>query len=51
MSAVDDPAERTARIADLTTLALEGRATGDRAFDALGSVARECAIPTNTYTT
>ncbi|MBK6297413.1 MAG: phytoene/squalene synthase family protein [Sphingomonadales bacterium] len=45
MSAVDDPAERLARIADLTTLALEGQATGDRAFDALGSVARECAIP------
>ena len=45
MSAVDDPAERLARIADLTTRALEGQSTGDPAFDALGIVAGECAIP------
>lgn len=45
MSAIDDPAERLAQIADLTTLALEGHPTGDPAFDALGLVAAECAIP------
>jgi phytoene synthase len=45
MAATDDPAERLARIADLTTEALEGRPTGDPAFDALGIVAKECAIP------
>lgn len=45
MSAVDDPMERLAHITDLTTRALEGEATGDPAFDALGLVAKECAIP------
>jgi phytoene synthase len=45
MSAIDDPAERLAQIADLTTQALEGHPTGDPAFDALGLVAKECAIP------
>ncbi len=45
MSTVDDPAERMAQIADLTTMALEGTSTGDPAFDALAIVVRECAIP------
>lgn len=45
MSRVDDAAERVARIAELTTDALEGKETGDPAFDALGVVARECSIP------
>ncbi len=45
MSTVDDPAERLAQIADLTTMALEGTSTGDPAFDALAIVVRECAIP------
>jgi 15-cis-phytoene synthase len=45
MSAVDDPLERLASITDLTTRALEGETTGEPAFDALGQVARECAIP------
>jgi phytoene synthase len=45
MSAVDDPMERLAFITDLTTRALEGETTGDPAFDALGLVAKECAIP------
>lgn len=45
MSAVDDPMERLANITDLTTRALEGETTGEPAFDALGLVARECAIP------
>ena len=45
MSAVDDPMERLAHITDLTTRALEGETTGEPAFDALGLVARECAIP------
>lgn len=45
MSAVDDPMERLAHITDLTTRALEGETVGESAFDALGLVARECAIP------
>ena len=45
MSAVDDPMERLANITDLTTRALEGETSGEPAFDALGLVARECAIP------
>lgn len=45
MSAVDDPMERLAHITDLTTRALEGETVGEPAFDALGLVARECAIP------
>jgi 15-cis-phytoene synthase len=45
MSRVDDATERVAQIADLTTEALAGRPTGDPAFDALGVVAAECAIP------
>lgn len=45
MSAVTDPMERLAYITDLTTRALEGEATDEPAFDALGLVAKECAIP------
>ncbi len=45
MSRVEDATERVAHIAELTTEALSGRATGDPAFDALGVVAGECAIP------
>jgi 15-cis-phytoene synthase len=45
MSAVDDPMERLAHITDLTTRALQGEIVGEPAFDALGLVARECAIP------
>ena len=45
LSRVEDAAERVAQIADLTTEALAGRATGDAAFDALGMVAAECDIP------
>jgi phytoene synthase len=45
MSTVDDPMERLAHITDLTTRALEGETVGEPAFDALGLVARECAIP------
>jgi phytoene synthase len=42
---VADPAERLARIRDLTGKALAGEATGDAAFDALGIVAREVDLP------
>lgn len=45
MSPVDDPAERLALIADLSTLALDGQPTGDPAFDALALVTSECGIP------
>lgn len=45
MRAVDDPAGRLAIIRMLTEEALAGRTTGDPAFDALGVVMRECAIP------
>ncbi len=45
MSRVEDATERVAHIADLTTEALAGRETGDPAFDALGVVTAECAIP------
>ena len=45
LSPVNDPLERLADIADLTTRALGGEATGDPAFDALGLVVQECAIP------
>ena len=45
MSAVDDPMERLAHITDLTTRVLEGEIVGEPAFDALGLVASECAIP------
>jgi phytoene synthase len=48
MSRVEDTAERVADIAGLTADALEGKATGDPAFDALGLVASECSIP-HTY--
>ena len=42
---VDDPAARLATIRALTDKALAGEPTGDDAFDALGVVAREMAIP------
>jgi 15-cis-phytoene synthase len=45
MAPVADPAARLALIRTLTDRALAGEATGDPAFDALGVVARECAIP------
>lgn len=45
MSEVADPAERVAQIAELTSEALAGNATGDPAFDALGVVAAEAHIP------
>ncbi len=42
---VVDPMARLGTIRFLTDAALDGQATGDAAFDALGIVARECAIP------
>ena len=45
MSVVADPQARLAEIRDKTDRALAGEATGDPSFDALGVVAKECAIP------
>ena len=45
LTPVADPHARLARIRDLTAKALRGEETGDPAFDALGIVAAECAIP------
>jgi 15-cis-phytoene synthase len=45
MSRVDDAVERVARITELTTMALDGEATGEAAFDALGLVAAEVKMP------
>ncbi|WP_156680218.1 phytoene/squalene synthase family protein [Sphingomonas profundi] len=45
LAAVADPAARLAEIRAKTSAALDGRPTGDPAFDALGVVAAECAIP------
>lgn len=42
---VVDPIARLGTIRFLTDAALDGQATGDPAFDALGIVARECGIP------
>ena len=42
---VVDPMARLSTIRFLTDAALDGQVTGDAAFDALGIVARECAIP------
>lgn len=42
---VVDPQARLGTIRFLTDAALDGQATGDAAFDALGIVARECMIP------
>ena len=42
---VVDPQARLGTIRFLTDAALDGQPTGDAAFDALGIVARECAIP------
>ncbi|WP_293881889.1 phytoene/squalene synthase family protein [Sphingomonas sp.] len=44
-SEVTDPATGIAKIRDLTALALAGQPTGDPAFDAIGQVARETAMP------
>lgn len=44
-SVVVDPMARLGTIRFLTNAALDGQATGDPAFDALGIVARECGIP------
>jgi 15-cis-phytoene synthase len=45
MSVVDNAAERLAFLRDMTERALAGETTGDPAFDALGLVVKECAIP------
>lgn len=45
MRAVADPLARLETIRSLTEAALRGEETGDPAFDALGVVAAECAIP------
>lgn len=45
LSTVDDPAARLTQLQSLTTCALAGEETGNPAFDALGLVAAECAIP------
>ncbi len=42
---VEDPAARLAQLQTLTDRALAGESTGVPAFDALGLVAAECAIP------
>ncbi|MDB5697134.1 MAG: Phytoene synthase [Sphingomonas bacterium] len=45
MSAVADAPARVREVADLTAMALAGKPTGDPAFDALGLVAAEVALP------
>jgi 15-cis-phytoene synthase len=45
LSVVRDPQERLAHIRAMTNRALAGDPTGDPAFDALGLVVAECAIP------
>ena len=45
LSTTHDPHAALAHIHDLTARALAGETTGDPAFDALGLVAAECAIP------
>ena len=45
LSRVDDPQERLAFLRAMTERALAGEVTGDPAFDALGLVAAECALP------
>lgn len=45
LTPVEDPAERLAFLRDMTERALAGETTGDPAFDALGLVAMECALP------
>ena len=45
LSTAHDPQAAIALIRDLTAKALAGDPTGDPAFDALGLVAAECAIP------
>ena len=45
LTKVEDPAERLAFLRAMTERALAGETTGDPAFDALGLVAKECALP------
>lgn len=45
MAPVTDAAERLAEMRAKTDAALRGELTGDPAFDGLGVVARECALP------
>ena len=45
LSKVDNPQERLTYIRSTTDRALAGEVTGEPAFDALGLVAKECAIP------
>lgn len=45
MHVIADAPERVRRLSALTDAALDGRATGLAAFDALGVVAAECGIP------
>jgi 15-cis-phytoene synthase len=45
LSQVEDPKERLAFLSSMTDRALAGEVTGDPAFDALGLVVQECAIP------
>ncbi|MEY4889908.1 MAG: hypothetical protein RIQ75_1038 [Pseudomonadota bacterium] len=45
LTKVEDPAERLAFLREMTERALAGETTGDPAFDALGLVAKECALP------
>ncbi|WP_281377810.1 phytoene/squalene synthase family protein [Sphingobium subterraneum] len=46
MGIVTDAADRLAEMRAKTDAALDGEITGDPAFDGLGVVARECALPT-----
>ena len=45
LSKVENPYERLAYLKEMTDKALAGEVTGDPAFDALGLVVAECAIP------
>ena len=45
LSKVEKPHERLAYLKEMTDKALAGEVTGDPAFDALGLVVAECAIP------
>jgi 15-cis-phytoene synthase len=44
MALVDDPQARLSAIRDLSAKAINGQATGEPAFDALGVVAAECGL-------
>ncbi len=45
LTAVDNPLERLTYLRSMTERALAGQVTGEPAFDALGLVVQECAIP------